>query len=542
MPRIPIPFRVPAAALALALALAACADRDPLGPSRAPADLPTRDGVTAQAFTGRIRIGVVPSASSVALGSAADYTVRDRVTGAALLGGSNGTVTVTLQSVIRSWYRLQVMCGSASAVATRKAAAEAKGYSTFTELVPAANCTRLFIGRFDPPPANTFAARTAFRNQLIAEGLSGTDSFWAVKADPGVTVYRVTRGAQSVDANNPVVLTSSDGLVTVGGVKYRGEGEVRVNGSGTLAGINELPLEEYLYGVVPKELGPIANPELEALKAQAVAARTYALAGLGRRGSDGYDLLATTSDQVYGGYSAEHPLSTQAVDETAGIAATYEGKLISALYSSTSGGFTADNEEAFNAAPVPYLRGIPDAERGAALEHVPSVDVFRNHANAASLRNAKESDFETDWAKYHRWTFEWTADEISAVISAYAGQPVGRVREINVTERGLSGRALAIEYVTDAGTFTDTKDHIRSSLRYLGAGNTPANLLSTLFYVEPVLDHRTGEVDGFVVYGGGFGHGVGMAQTGAVGMAEKGASYDEILRHYYRGIDLVRWY
>ena len=128
------------------------------------------------------------------------------------------------------------------------------------------------------------------------------------------------------------------------------------------------------------------------------------------------------------------------------------------------------------------------------------------------------------------------------MISAYAGQPVGRVREINVTERGLSGRALAIEYVTDAGTFTDTKDHIRSSLRYLGAGNTPANLLSTLFYVEPVLDHRTGEVDGFVVYGGGFGHGVGMAQTGAVGMAEKGASYDEILRHYYRGIDLVRWY
>ncbi|HEX6747254.1 MAG TPA: SpoIID/LytB domain-containing protein [Longimicrobium sp.] len=542
MRRNPISLRLTPAALALSLVLAACSDRDPLGPTpREPGGPALRD-VSAQAWNGNIRIGVVPAAGSVDIGAAAAYEIRDRVTGALLMSGSNGSATVTLQSVIRSWYRLQVMCGSAAAVATRKAAAEAKGYPTMTEFVPAANCTRLFIGKFDPPPANTFAARTAFKNQLIAEGLAAADAFYVVKADPGVTVYRVARGAQTVDANNPVYLTSSDGLVTIAGVVYRGQAEVRVNAAGTLAGINQLPMEEYLYGVVPRELGPTVFPELEALKAQAVAARTYALSGLGKRASDGYDLLATTSDQVYGGYAAEHPMSTQAVDETAGIAATYDGKLITALYSSTTGGHTADNEEAFNSAPVPYLRGVPDAERGQAFEHVPSLEVFRSHANAASLRNAKEGDFESDWARFHRWTFEWSAEEISEVISAYAGQPVGRVLAINVTQRGPSGRAIAIEYVTEAGTFTDTRDHIRTSLKFINTSGQLQSLLSTLFYIEPVLDRKTGEVDGFVVYGGGFGHGVGLSQTGAVGMAEKGRAYDEILKHYYQGIELTKWY
>ena len=96
--------------------------------------------------------------------------------------------------------------------------------------------------------------------------------------------------------------------------------EVRIAaGGGAIAGINELPLEEYLWGVVPRELGPIAFPELEALKAQAVAARTYAIANFNKRQSDGYNLLPTTADQVYGGYQDEHPLSTKAVDETEGV-------------------------------------------------------------------------------------------------------------------------------------------------------------------------------------------------------------------------------
>jgi SpoIID/LytB domain protein len=266
------------------------------------------------------------------------------------------------------------------------------------------------------------------------------------------------------------------------------------------------------------------------------------LAGLGKRAADGYDLLATTSDQVYGGYSAEHPVSNAAVDATAGIAIAHDGKLISALYSSTSGGHTADNEEAFNGAPAAYLRGVPDAERGEALDHVPSLEIFRAAANPMSLRAASEGDYESDWSRFHRWTFEWTPGEITSVVSSFAGVPVGTVHEINILERGPSGRALRLEYVTDAGNFYATKDAIRASLRTVNSAGALTNLPSTLFFIEPVIDRKTKESAGFRVYGGGFGHGVGMSQTGAEGMAEKGHSYDEILHHYYTGVELTQWY
>jgi stage II sporulation protein D len=281
-------------------------------------------------------------------------------------------------------------------------------------------------------------------------------------------------------------------------------------------------------------------PELEAIKAQAVAARTYALAGMGKRAADGYDLLATTADQVYGGIPYERTMSNDAVDATRGEVATYEGRLISALYSSTSGGHTADNEESFNSAPVPYLRGVPDAERGEALEHVPSVEVFRAAANAHSLRGVHAGQFETDWSRWHRWTYEWSPAEMTRVVELYAGVPVGRVLEVNVLARGPSGRALQLEFVTEAGRYTASRDGIRAALKYLPTPTTMANLPSTMFFIEPVTDPRTGEVEGFRAYGAGLGHGVGMSQTGAVGMAEKGHSYDEILKHYYQGIELVR--
>lgn len=494
-----------------------------------------------------IRIGVIQSASAVTFASAASYQVRDKATGLNVMTGTNGGVTVTLASVVVSYYRLQVMCSSAASVATRKAAAEALGYVTFTAFNTTANCTRLYVGQFAPPPANTFSARSAFRNQAITAGIAGTDSFWSVVSVGGNTVYRVMRGTTIVDVLNPVVFSSSDGLVTIGNFRYRGIGEARINLAGTLAGINVLSVEDYLYGVVPRELGPIAFPEVEAQKAQAVAARTYAMSGFGKRASDGYDLRATTDDQVYGGYGAEHPVSTAAVDATRGVVATYNGALISALYFSTSGGHTADNEEAFNSAAVAYLRGVPDAQRGNAFEHVPSLAVFRAHANPMSLRAAKEGDFESDWARLHRWTYDWTMTEISDVISSYAGIPVGRVLAINVLERGPSGRVQRIEYVTEAGTFTSAKDQIRASLKYIGETG-PANLPSTLFFIEPVLDqasrNATGgtQLLGYRVYGGGFGHGVGLSQTGAVGMAQKGQPFDEILHHYYQSIELQTRY
>jgi stage II sporulation protein D len=203
---------------------------------------------------------------------------------------------------------------------------------------------------------------------------------------------------------------------------------------------------------VPRELGPIAFPELEALKAQAVAARTYAIANFAKRQAGGYNLLATTADQVYGGYQDEHPLSTRAVNETEGLIATADGERpIDALYFSTSGGFTANNEDVFNSNPVAYLRGIPDHQRESSLDN--HDDGVQNNANARSLRATRSGDFEADWSRYHRWTFDWSAAEIRDVLSSWVGDDVGTVLEINVLERSGSGRVKTIEYVTEAGRF-----------------------------------------------------------------------------------------
>jgi stage II sporulation protein D len=484
---------------------------------------------------------VVQSAASIDLGSASNWTITDKASGVVLFTGSGGAATVTFAAAPPAFYRLQVVCGSAATVATRRAAADAAGYVTLTEFVPTANCTRLFLGEFAPPPANTFGARNTFRNAAISAGHAGTDSFWKV-VSLGSATYRVTRGSNTAETTNPVVITASDGLVTINGATYRGRGEAIGNGAGALAGVNVLPLEQYLYGVVPRELGPTAFPEMEAQKAQAVAARTYAVAGLGKRASNGYDLRATTDDQVYGGYAAEHPVSSAAVDATADLVVTHQGNLITALYSSTSGGHTADNEESFASAPVPYLRGIPDAQRGRALEHVPSLESFRAHANPTSLRAAREGDFDSNWSSLHRWTFSWSNEEISDIVSTFAGVDVGRVLDIEVLERGPSGRVLQLAYVTEAGTFIAEKFAIRTSLTFITASGTLAALPSTLFFIEDVRDPQTKEREGFRVYGGGFGHGVGLSQTGAVGMAEKGATFEEILRHYYRGVDIGPWH
>ena len=135
---------------------------------------------------------------------------------------------------------------------------------------------------------------------------------------------------------------------------YRGALEVFGNSRNRLTIVNELPLEEYLRGVVPNELNPTAFGQLEALKAQAVAARTYIQRNLGQYKNEGYDICATDACQVYFGTLTEDPLATQAVADTRGVVATYDGRPINALYSSTCGGRTEDAEHIFGER-VPYL-------------------------------------------------------------------------------------------------------------------------------------------------------------------------------------------
>lgn len=173
---------------------------------------------------------------------------------------------------------------------------------------------------------------------------------------PGSPRLRLVQTGDEVES--AFIVPKVDGeILRVDGVPYRGVIEVR-RGDETLTVIDILNVEDYLRGVVPNELSPQAFPQIEALKAQAVAARTYALRNRGQFQARGYDICATPACQVYKGKSTESPLSDRAVEETRGIAATYQGTPIEALYTSTCGGHTEDGENIFDGESAPYLHGV----------------------------------------------------------------------------------------------------------------------------------------------------------------------------------------
>lgn len=175
---------------------------------------------------------------------------------------------------------------------------------------------------------------------------------------PSREVVASSTGGKIFSSSAPVAFASDDeqnAPVRYNDRPYRGRIEVFTNLRGSLTVVNELGLEDYVRGVVANELSPGGYPAIEAQKAQAIAARTYALRNRGQFMSQGFDILPTTRSQVYRGLTSENPLSTRAVDETRGVIATYNGEPINALYTSTCGGRTEDSEKIFNEA-MPYLR------------------------------------------------------------------------------------------------------------------------------------------------------------------------------------------
>jgi len=202
--------------------------------------------------------------------------------------------------------------------------------------------------------------------RLATLGVSGA---WVVSEGAKVSApaLRLIQGtSSSVVPGRWIAIDSQESWVAAQGHRYRGRILVFLNDRGTLNLINQLPLEQYLRGVVPSEMGPEQYRELEALKAQAVAARTYALKNLGEFNREGYDICATPRCQVYGGMDVEHALSNRAVSETAGQVLLYHGELVDALYSSTCGGHTEDGKVMFPLKEEPYLKGVPCVEAGTA--------------------------------------------------------------------------------------------------------------------------------------------------------------------------------
>ncbi|HZT57925.1 MAG TPA: SpoIID/LytB domain-containing protein [Pyrinomonadaceae bacterium] len=237
----------------------------------------------------------------------------------------------------------------------------------------------------------------------------------------GEVLYAAGSTRPLLDERAPVVFASDDeerSPVNFNEKPYRGRIEVFANTRGTLTVVNVLPLEDYVRGVVPNELSPGGWPQLEALKAQAVAARTYAVSNLGRFSADGFDLTPDTRSQVYGGRSTEHPLTDRAVLETRGRVATYKGVPINALYTSTCGGRTEDAENIFGGSPVPYLRGRECAiEEG---EHFQPFNV-RTTRELPSIKSAEHATSARDAALLSTHGFvipsrlgdEWLASNVA---------------------------------------------------------------------------------------------------------------------------------
>ena len=202
---------------------------------------------------------------------------------------------------------------------------------------------------------------------------------------PSREVVASSASGQMFSSSAPVSFATDDeknAPVRFNDRPYRGRIEVFTNLRGSLTVVNELGLEDYVRGVVANELSPGGYPAIEAQKAQAIAARTYALKNRGQFMSQGFDILPTTRSQVYRGLTSENPLSTRAVDETRGVIATYQGEPINALYTSTCGGRTEDSEKIFNDA-VPYLRARECAAESATFDRF----VIKTSREPAELRD-----------------------------------------------------------------------------------------------------------------------------------------------------------
>lgn len=282
------------------------------------------------------------------------------------------------------------------------------------------------------------------------------------------------------------LLPSPDGRLQVGTRAYRGLIEIRTTTSGRLTAVNELDLEEYLYGVIKMEVDP--RWPVEALKAQAVAARTLARYSLGRFSREGYDVRATTEVQVYGGVAAEDARTTAAVDATRGEIIMSVEQPIFAAFHSDSGGHTESSEHVWGGRYV-YLKGVPDPYSAG--------------------------------APTNRWIVRFDLPAFEERLRQ-AGRAIRGIESIEVADTSPSGRVRSVRILSGAGALTVKATELRSLFG--------ADLLkSTLFSVR-IVDE---EVE-FV--GRGAGHGVGMSQWGARGQALLGKTYQEILRYYYAGI------
>jgi len=326
------------------------------------------------------------------------------------------------------------------------------------------------------------------------------------------------------------------GLEEGGQVKhYRGNIEVRPGQNG-LTVINKLPIEQYLYGVVPAEMP--ASFSAEALKAQAVVARSYLITQLGSYASYGFDVLDSQSNQVYKGYDGENPLTSVAVDATKGMVLVNHGQPVAAFFHSCSGGYIENSEDVWN----------------------DKLAFIRTKADPYDINN-----------KYYNWQVTYSADELLALINQQLKRYmksgeftelvlINDLKELEWTSSGQRVKKLLIEGIDIEGNLQEytvaNADRVRivlglkSSLftmqKEFASGEQPINIEEFEFLEEDTAaeEQESPEEQGLssvTFNGSGWGHGLGMSQYGAAGMASQGYSFQEILQYYYTGVELIKF-
>ena len=368
------------------------------------------------------------------------------------------------------------------------------------------------------------------------EAATGRDLSVSVDENLMVNVYSGDVLLISCD-NKEIKFAPTEGYISLNGKKYRGTLQIINLKNGKMTLINKVNLEEYLYGVLPLEMA--TGWPMEALKAQAVCARTYALTSLGRFKDYGFDLTDTTLSQVYGGVGVEKEDCTQAVTETSGMVVTYNNMPASVFYYASSSGESLDVKDVWGS-NYPYLVSVKDEYQ---------AEVVKDNA---------------------KWTANFSVEEMTNKMNNN-GYDLGEIQDIVINKTSPQG---AVTMLTIKGSksnavfererartifgfrsqvYTVSSEKEGDEVAVLGAtGVKKTNNITVLSSkgtekltnsfvkgsTQLVSKNFGGQTTGFSFVGYGYGHGIGMSQNGAKGMAKNGFTYDEILTHYFKGTSI----
>ncbi len=348
---------------------------------------------------------------------------------------------------------------------------------------------------------------------------------------------------------------------------FGGDLALRLRGEGSIAAVNEIPLEDYLVSVIASEMNDAAPPEY--LKAHAILSRSWLMAALEkkqRRGEksaarnasfagtfirwydredhDLFDVCADDHCQRYQGITRISPeKARRAVEETEGLCLTFKGEICDTRYSKACGGLTEDFNTAWENREIPYLRSVSDApvpHRPIQTEEDAAAWVL---SHPTAYCNTKDEDLlgrilavtDRETGDFFRWKVAYTAEELEEILREKSGLDLGAIQNITPLRRGPSGRISELK-ITGSRTSVIVGKELEIR-RWLSR----SHLLSSAFVVRKETDAR-GKSRGFVFHGAGWGHGVGLCQIGAAVMAEGGAQAETILKLYFRGTDIRKIY